>query len=372
MSTGAVLPNFFPFVMSTSLNAWSDALSGFSPAGLPLGLLIIAAIPLVFIALYALTYGVYGERKISAFMQDRLGPMEVGKWGILQTLADILKLLQKEDIVNKEADKFLFVIGPGVLFVGAFLAFAVLPFGPAFIGADLNVGLFYAIGIVALEVVGILAAGWGSNNKWALYGAIRSVAQIVSYEIPAAIAILCGAMMAGTLGMQQIILQQQGEYGFLHYFLFQNPIAWLPFLIYFISSLAETNRAPFDIPEAESELVAGYFTEYTGMKFAVIFLAEYGSMFMVSAIISIVFLGGWASPLPNIGALALNDWTSGPLWGAFWIVMKGFFFIFIQMWLRWTLPRLRVDQLMHLCWKVLTPFAFVAFVLTAVWEIYVK
>jgi NADH-quinone oxidoreductase subunit H len=355
---------------SPSLNTWSDALSGFHLGGFPLGLLIVAAIPLVFIALYALTYGVYGERKISAFMQDRLGPMEVGPWGLLQTLADILKLLQKEDIVPTAADKFLFVIGPLVMFVGSFLAYAVLPFGPAFIGADLNVGLFYAIGIVALEVVGILASGWGSNNKWALYGAVRSVAQIVSYEIPASIALLCGAMMAGTLSMQQFSVLQSGPYGFLHYYLFSNPIAWLPFLIYFIASLAETNRAPFDIPEAESELVAGFFTEYSGMKFAMFFLAEYGSMFMVSAVISIVFLGGWNSPLPNIGALALNDMTSGPAWGAFWIIIKGFFFIFVQMWLRWTLPRLRVDQLMYLCWKVLTPFAFVAFVLTAIWEIY--
>jgi NADH-quinone oxidoreductase subunit H len=355
---------------SQSLNTWSDALSGFNISGFPLGLIIVAAIPLVFIALYALTYGVYGERKISAFMQDRLGPMEVGPWGILQTLADILKLLQKEDIVPTVADKFLFVMGPLIMFVGSFLAFAVLPFGPAFIGADLNVGLFYAVGIVSLEVVGILASGWGSNNKWALYGAIRSVAQIVSYEIPASIALLCGAMMAGSLSMQHFNVVQSGPYGFLHFFLFQNPIAWLPFIIYFISSLAETNRAPFDIPEAESELVAGFFTEYSGMKFAMFFLAEYGSMFMVSAVISIVFLGGWASPLPNIGGLELNTMTNGPVWGAFWIILKGFFFIFVQMWLRWTLPRLRVDQLMYLCWKVLTPFAFIAFVLTAIWEIY--
>jgi len=223
---------------------------------------------------------------------------------------------------------------------------------------------------VSIEVVGILASGWGSNNKWALYGAVRSVAQIVSYEIPASIALLCGAMMSGTLSMQQFSVLQSGPYGFAHFYLFSNPIAWLPFIIYFIASLAENNRAPFDIPEAESELVAGFFTEYTGMKFAMFFLAEYGSMFMVSAVISIVFLGGWNSPLPNIGGFALNEWTNGPAWGAFWIIMKGFFFIFVQMWLRWTLPRLRVDQLMYLCWKVLTPFAFVAFVLTAIWEIY--
>jgi len=351
------------------LNSWSNALS---ELGL-VGLIIIPAISLVFIALYALYFGVYGERKISAFMQDRLGPMEVGKWGLLQTIADILKLIHKEDIVPKAADKFLFVIGPGIIFVGSFAAYAVLPYSSAFIGADLNVGLFYAVSIVSLEVVGILAAGWGSNNKWSLYGAIRSVAQIVSYEIPAAIALLCGAMMAGSLNMQTIVQAQVqgGGLGFLDYFLFQSPIAWLAFLIYFISSLAETNRAPFDIPEAESELVAGYFTEYGGMKFAVIFLAEYASMFMVSAIIVVVFLGGWASPLPNIGPAALFDWTSGAAWGAFWMISKSLFFVFVQMWLRWTLPRLRVDQLMYLCWKVLTPFSLVAFLVTAFWELYV-
>lgn len=371
MSLTALPQSSMPFLMGTNLNAWSDALVHLNLMGFPLGLVIMAAIPLVFIALYSLTYGVYGERKISAFMQDRLGPMEVGKWGLLQTIADILKLIQKEDVLPTNADRFLFVIGPGILFVGSFMAYAVLPFSPAFIGANLNIGLYYAIGIVAIEVVGILAAGWGSNNKWSLYGAIRSVSQIVSYEIPAAIALLCGAMMAGTLDMQQFNLNQQGEYGFAHFYLFQNPIAWLPFLIYFIASLAEVNRAPFDIPEAESELVAGYFTEYSGMKFAVIFLAEYGSMFMVSSIISVVFLGGWNSPLPNLGPLALNTMTSGPVWGAVWLISKAFFFIFIQMWLRWTLPRLRVDQLMYLCWKVLTPFAFISFVLTAIWVIYV-
>lgn len=349
------------------LNSWSNALADLGIVGL----LLIPAIPLVFIAVYALYYGVYGERKVSAFMQDRLGPMEVGKWGLLQTIADILKLIHKEDIVPKAADKFLFVIGPAILFVGAFSAFAVLPYSSAFIGADLNVGLFYAISIVSLEVVGILAAGWGSNNKWSLYGAIRSVAQIVSYEIPAATALLCAAMMAGTLSMQGMILEQAGTKGFLDWFLFQSPIAWMAFIVYFISSLAEVNRAPFDIPEAESELVAGYFTEYGGMKFAIIFLAEYASMFMVSAIITVAFLGGWLSPLPNIGPMALNDWTNGPVWGVFWMLSKSLFFVFVQMWLRWTLPRLRVDQLMFLCWKVLIPFAFLAFTITAFWEIYV-
>ncbi len=361
---------------SVELNQWSNWLADL---GVP-GLLLIPAIPLVFIAVYALYAGVYGERKISAFIQDRIGPNETGKWGLLQTIADILKLLQKEDVVPAAADKTLYVLGPIIVFVGAFAAYAVLPFGPAFIGADLNVGIFYAVSIVSIEAVGILMCGWGSNNKWSLFGAVRSVAQIVSYEIPAGLAILTGVMMAGTLSMHGITLAQSGlqadgtnnGLGFLNFFVFQSPIAWLAFLIYFIASLAECNRAPFDIPEAESELVSGYFTEYGGMKFAMIFLAEYASMFMVSVIISTLFLGGWNSPLPNIGPVLLNEWTNGPIWGVFWIMVKGLFFIFIQMWVRWTLPRFRVDQLMYLCWKVLTPFALVALVLTAFWEMYVR
>lgn len=365
-----------PAVASVELNQWSNWLA---ELGVP-GLLLIPAIPLVFIAVYALYAGVYGERKVSAFIQDRIGPNETGKWGLLQTIADILKLIQKEDVVPAAADKTLYVLGPIIVFVGAFAAYAVLPFGPAFIGADLNVGIFYAVSIVSIEAVGILMCGWGSNNKWSLFGAVRSVAQIVSYEIPAGLAILTGVMMAGTLSMHGITLAQSGlqadgtnnGLGFLNFFVFQSPIAWLAFLIYFIASLAECNRAPFDIPEAESELVSGYFTEYGGMKFAMIFLAEYASMFMVSVIISTLFLGGWNSPLPNIGPVLLNEWTNGPIWGVFWIMVKGLFFIFVQMWVRWTLPRFRVDQLMYLCWKVLTPFALVALVLTAFWEMYVR
>lgn len=365
-----------PAVANVELNQWSNALA---ELGLP-GLLLIPAIPLVFIAIYALYAGVYGERKVSAFIQDRIGPNETGKWGLLQTIADILKLIQKEDVVPAAADKVLYVLGPIIVFVGAFAAYAVLPFGPAFIGADLNVGVFYAVSIVSIEAVGILMCGWGSNNKWSLFGAVRSVAQIVSYEIPAGLAILTGVMMAGTLSMHGITLAQSGiqpdgtnnGLGFLNFFIFQSPVAWLAFIIYFIASLAECNRAPFDIPEAESELVSGYFTEYGGMKFAMIFLAEYASMFMVSVIISTLFLGGWNSPLPNIGPILLNEWTNGPVWGVFWIMLKGLFFIFVQMWVRWTLPRFRVDQLMQLCWKVLTPFAMVALVVTAFWEMYVR
>ncbi|MDX2128395.1 MAG: NADH-quinone oxidoreductase subunit NuoH [Chloroherpetonaceae bacterium] len=361
--------------LANTQNTWVKALENLEISGVSLsflGLIAIPAIPLVFIAVYALYAGVYGERKVSAFMQDRIGPNETGKWGLLQTIADILKLIQKEDILPTAADRTLFVLGPLVVFVGAFSAYAVLPFSSEFIAADLNVGVFYAVSIVSVEVVGILACGWGSNNKWSLFGAVRSVAQVVSYEIPAAIAILCGVMMAGTLSMQGITTSQSGPLGIVHFAIFQSPFAWVAMIILFIASLAECNRAPFDIPEAESELVSGYFTEYGGMKFAMIFLAEYASMFMTSVTICVLFLGGWNSPLPNIAGLELNALTNGPIWGVFWIIFKAFFWIFVMMWVRWTLPRFRVDQLMYLCWRVLVPFGFLAFIGTAVWELYVR
>jgi NADH-quinone oxidoreductase subunit H len=353
-------------------NEWTKGLEQFELFGIPLGFIIIPAAPLIFIALYALYIGVYGERKVSAFMQDRIGPNETGKWGLLQTLADILKLIQKEDIVPTAADKPLFVMGPLIIFVGAFAAYAVLPFSSAFIGADVNVGVFYAVSIVSVEVVGILMCGWGSNNKWSLFGAVRSVAQVVSYEIPAGMAILVGVMMAGSLSMQKIVASQTGDLGIVHFAVFQSPFAWVAMIVYFISALAECNRAPFDIPEAESELVSGYFTEYGGMKFAMIFLAEYASMFMTSVVLSVLFLGGWNSPLPNLGSAALNTWTSGPVWGFFWMSIKGFFFVIVMMWIRWTLPRFRVDQLMYVCWKVLTPISLILFLGTALWEMYVR
>jgi NADH-quinone oxidoreductase subunit H len=326
-----------------------------------LGIIIACALPLLFVALFALV-AVYAERKISAFMQDRLGPMEVGPWGLLQTIADILKLITKEIILPTPADKFLFFLAPLLVFMASYAGFAALPFSSKYIGANLNIGIFYIISITSLEVVGILMAGWGSNNKWSLYGAVRSAAQIVSYEIPAGLAVLAAVMMAGTMDMNKIVELQAG--GIHHWFFVRTfPFSFIAMVIFFIASLAETNRAPFDIPEAESELVAGFHTEYGGMNFAFLFLAEYANMFLVSAVLSTLFLGGWNSPFPG----GIMD---GPIWGLFWILSKGCFFVFVQMWLRWTLPRLRVDQLMYLCWKVLTPFALVCVMATAVYELY--
>jgi NADH-quinone oxidoreductase subunit H len=318
----------------------------------------MAIVPLLWVIPFAL-FAVWWERKISAHMQDRLGPMRTGGWhGWSQTIADILKLIQKEDIIPTAADKKLFILAPYVVFTGAYAAYAAIPFSAAYIGSEINVGLFYILSISSVVVVGLLMAGWASNNKWSLFGALRSAAQIVSYEIPVAVSLLAVVMVSGTFDLQQINQQQTGW--FWNWFVFQKfPFLLLAMVIYFVASLAETNRTPFDIPEAESELVGGYHTEYGGMRFALLFLSEYANMFAVSAIATTLFLGGWNSPF--------GSFLSGPFWGAFWFLGKGMLFIFVQMWLRWTLPRLRVDQLMYVGWKVLIPFSFLIVIGVGFW-----
>jgi NADH-quinone oxidoreductase subunit H len=297
----------------------------------------------------AVLFLVWLERKVSAHIQDRLGPMYVGGWhGWAQTIADALKLLLKEDIVPASCDTFLFKMAPFIVFLGAFAAFVVIPFGASSFVADLNIGVLYVVAVGSLSVVGIIMAGWASNNKYSLYGGVRAAAQIISYEIPAAMAIMTVIIPAGSLSMVDIVNAQKG--GILHWFIFRNPFIFFGFLIYFIASLAEVNRTPFDIPEAESELVAGYHTEYSGMRFAFFFLAEYANMLLVASVATTLFLGGWTPALPG-GA----PFIPGPIL----FFVKVLILIFIQMWLRWSLPRLRVDQLMYLNWKVLLPISFV-------------
>lgn len=287
---------------------------------------------------------IWAERKIAGYIQSRYGPMYTGRWhGILQSIADGVKLLLKEDIWPAESDKLLFRIGPVLVFTGAFLSFAVLPFTPTWVGANLDMGLFYVFATSSLVVTGILAAGWGSNNKWSLYGAMRGAAQVISYEIPLGLAVLPVVMSVGSLNLGQLILAQQG--GIWNWHLF-NPLFFVTFFIYLISSLAEVNRVPFDLPETESELVSGYHTEYTGMKFAFFFLGEYADMFVVSAIAVTVFLGGWYTGIPALDRL---------LHPALIFIGKSVLLVCVQIWLRWTLPRLRVDQLMFVCWKVFIP-----------------
>jgi NADH-quinone oxidoreductase subunit H len=321
------------------------------PAWFVVGLsaLVPAAVILVFMSLGPVLY-VYAERKISGFMQDRLGPMRVGPYGLLQTIADTLKLLFKEAIFPAGVDRVLFVLAPCLVVIGAFMSFVVVPFGGRLVTADLNVGLFYVAAVSSLSVVGMIMAGWASNNKYSLFGAMRSAAQIVSYEIPAVITLLVVVMMVGSLSLQEIVAAQAG--GLHAWFLFRYfPIMPVAFLVFFTATLAECNRTPFDIPEAESELVAGFHTEYSGFFFAMFFLAEYTEMFVVSAVASVLFLGGWQAPLPALQAI-------GPIGlGPFWLIAKAWGLVFVHMWLRWTLPRLRVDQLMHVAWKVLLPIA---------------
>jgi NADH-quinone oxidoreductase subunit H len=346
----------------------------------------ISIVLLGFIAVYALM-AVWAERKISAWIQDRVGPVVTGKYGLLQTFADIFKMLQKEDITPTLADKKLFLAAPILVFTAVFMGFATIPFSPTYISSSINIGIFYLLAIVSIEVLGILMAGWASNNKYALLGSIRSIAQIISYEIPAALAILSVIMLFQTLNLQEICMQQgilskQKLYffgfwevskigGVFAWTIFQAPHLLIAFIIYFIASLAECNRTPFDIPEAESELVAGFHVEYTGFKFGALFLAEYAMMFLVSMIAAVLFFGGWNTPLPNLDSFALADYTTGTYWGVVWILLKALSLVLLQVWIRWTFPRYRMDQLMTLCWKVLIPLSFVLVLFSGIWKLFI-
>ncbi len=327
---------------------------------------VSAAMPVAFLVPFVII-AVYLERKVSAHMQDRLGPMRVGYHGLLQTIADFFKLIQKEDIVAEGIDKKFFNFAPFLVFAGSYAVYAALPFSSKYIGSETDLGIFYIIAISGLVVAGILMAGWTSNNKYSLYGAMRSAAQIISYEIPTALVILSIIMWTGTMSLATMSEMQTAyfwnwnilggpEWGITKFVLI--PFLLVAFIILYVSTLAEVNRTPFDMPEAESELVAGYHTEYSGMKFAMFFLAEYGNMFAVSAIVSVIFFGGYQSPFGYLGNTLGIEWLV-PFEQVFWFAAKGIFFVFVQMWLRWTLPRVRVDQLMTICWKYLIPYSFV-------------
>jgi len=300
---------------------------------------ILALVVFGFLSLVAL-FLVWWERKISAHVQQRFGPMMTGWHGVIQTIADAVKLLQKEDITPSLADRGVFFWAPVICFVAAFAAYVVMPFGKDLIVADLNVGILYIIAITTFTVISLLMAGWGSNNKYALLGGMRSAAQVVSYEVPLALSVLGVVMVSGSMSMNEIVKSQAGWAGF-HWNIFFQPLG---FVIYIIAATAEANRVPFDIPEAEQELVAGFNIEYSGMKFAMFFLAEFVNMFTVSAIAATIFLGGWNGPF-------LPSWI--------WFLGKTLAMVFLLMLFRWTYPRLRVDQLMEFAWKILLPLAFV-------------
>ena len=374
----------------------------FRPYALQLlyAVIIVALLPLV------AGYVVLMERKVMADMQARLGPMRVGPHGLLQPIADALKLLIKEDIIPENADHWIFWLAPLLSVTAAMLAMAALPFGPAFQIADLKIGLLFVVGVSAMGIYGIVLGGWASNSHYSLLGALRSSAQLVSYETAAGMALVAALLLAGTLSMKEIVelQQQQGVW-----FAFLTPIG---FFIYLVASIAETNRAPFDLPEAESELVAGYMTEYSGFRWALYFLAEYANMIVVASIATTLFLGGWLRPFAGVHALDFLDWLPSVLLlgvalycfyrtpkqpvkvqkgflaavgllclmlaailgaalvsplvrfkpailGGFWFVFKVFAYIYVFMWLRFTFPRYRFDQLMKLGWHFMIPLGIV-------------
>jgi NADH-quinone oxidoreductase subunit H len=319
-----------------------------------IGIALACTLVLLFTSLLAGEI-VWLERRVSGRMQARIGPNRVGFQGLLQFLADGLKLLSKEDIIPKTADRAVFLLAPIIVYMGAFAAFAVVPFGYGLVPADMNIGLFLVLSITSIEVVGVIMAGWASNSKWAVLGAMREVAQMISYEMPLAISALAIVVLGGTLNLTDFVVQQEGW--LWNWYVFRGPFAFAAFFIFFTAALASLKRAPFDLPEAESELVAGFHTEYTGFRFAVFFLAEYTAMMLFAMVTAVVFLGGWSPGFPV-------DLT-GPFarWIGFLVLFaKTAFLLFVMIWIRWSLPRFRIDRVMYLCYKVLLPLSVVCVV----------
>ena len=315
----------------------------------------ILVLLLFLVSLGAAAYMTYFERKLAAWIQDRVGPDRAGPFGILQPIADGVKMFLKEDFIPAKADKWLFIIGPGIAMFTALITSAVVPWGPklhlfgrdiALQVADINIGILYVFGVLSVGVYGIMIGGWASNNKYSLYGAIRASSQMISYELAMGLSIIAIVMMTGSLSLKDIVAQQHG----MNWNVFYQPLG---FIIFLVSALAECNRAPFDLAECESELIGGYHTEYSSMKLGFFLFAEYINMFISCALISSLYFGGYNYPFMDM----VSDPTVQGLIGTAVLFGKIFFFIFLFMWIRWTLPRFRYDQLMHLGWKMLIPLA---------------
>jgi NADH-quinone oxidoreductase subunit H len=319
--------------------------------------------------------GIWAERKVAGRIQDRLGPTRVGgRFGWLQSLADGVKLIQKEDLWPTAADAMLFRVAPYIVVIASFSAFLVLPFSEDWVALSLDVGLFLALAILSLEVLGIILAGYSSGSKWSLFGGMREAAQMVSYEIPLGITAVIPVMIAGSMNLNEIGRMQSGW--FWSWFVFRDPFTMLAFFVFFTVTLASNKRAPFDLAEAESELVGGFHTEYSGMRWSFFFLAEYASMYFVSALGALLFLGGWwtgIAPLDNFfrGAdVSPVLQYLGRVLGFAVLLVKASMLVFLQMWIRWTLPRLRIDQVMQTCLKYLVPISCVLFLGATAWSLW--
>jgi len=317
---------------------------------------VILAVSVFLVSLGVAAYSTYGERKVAAFLQDRLGPNRAGPFGLLQPLADGVKMFMKEEIIPNVANRWLFIFGPSLFMLTALLTGAVIPWGPDLVingeriplqVADVNIGVLYLLGVVSIGVYGIMIGGWASNNKYSMLGALRAASQMISYEIAMGISVIALVMVTGTLSLSEIAAQQHGW----HWNILYQPLG---FFIFFVCALAETNRAPFDLPECETELVGGYHTEYSSMKLGLYLFAEYINMFISSAVIATFYFGGYNMPF-------IGRFVSDPNWlavlGVVFLFAKVIFFIFLFMWIRWTLPRFRYDQLMNLGWKILIPLS---------------
>jgi NADH-quinone oxidoreductase subunit H len=335
---------------------------------------VIAAVLILHVIAGGALVFIWAERKIAGRIQDRLGPTRTGgKFGWLQSLADGIKLLAKEDLMPDGADGMLFRIAPYVSFCASFCAFICLPFAFDVVGQRLNVGVFFVIAVLGLEVFGVILAGYASASKWSLFGAMREAAQVVSYEVPLGMCVVVPVMLAGSMDLVTIAEKQAGW--FTNWFLFHDPFTFVVFWIYVTCAVASVNRAPFDLAEAESELVAGFHTEYSGLRWSFFFMAEYGSMFLVSALAALLFMGGWNGPIPVATLLGLSEGTGDTahyvvrLVGLANLISKATLGVLLMMWIRWTLPRLRIDQVMSTCLKYCTPLAAAMFLGAMLWQI---
>ncbi len=307
----------------------------------------IAVVALLLVLLGVVAYTVFFHRKIIGWIQGRIGPNQTGPWGLLQSIADVLKLLLKEDIIPKKADKALFVIAPVIAFAPAFIVFAIIPFSENLTFADLGVGVLYYVAIASITTLGVIMGGWASNNKWALIGGMRSAAQMISYEIPLIMSMLGVVLLTGSINLNDIVEGQRGMWNIFPQF--------IGFVVFFIASMAELNRTPFDLSEAESELIAGNLVEYSGFRYAFFMLAEYTYVFVMASLAATLFLGGWLAPF---------GLTFIP--GIVWFILKMLIFAYTPFWFHATFPRIRVDQMMAFAWKVLLPLALFNILLTAV------